>query len=47
VFRELLRERLADWVVLTDEQVAALEAHWTLLERWNRSLNLTTITNPA
>ncbi len=29
---------------LTPEQIAALFAHYALLERWNRSLNLTTVT---
>jgi 16S rRNA (guanine527-N7)-methyltransferase len=43
VFAELLRERLAGIVELSAEQVEALEAHYRLLERWNRSLNLTSI----
>jgi len=43
VFAELLRERLAGIAELSAEQVAALQAHYLLLERWNRSLNLTSI----
>ncbi|MGB9456585.1 MAG: 16S rRNA (guanine(527)-N(7))-methyltransferase RsmG [Bryobacteraceae bacterium] len=43
MFRELLRERLGGIAELTDEQVLALEAHYNLLVRWNRRLNLTAI----
>jgi 16S rRNA (guanine(527)-N(7))-methyltransferase RsmG len=43
VFADLLRERLAGIVDLSLEQVAALEAHYELMVRWNRSLNLTAI----
>jgi len=39
VFAELLRQRIP----ISDAQVAALEAHWELLKKWNRALNLTTI----
>jgi 16S rRNA G527 N7-methylase RsmG len=39
VFRELLNE----CSVLTEEQAAALEAHYVLLCRWNKVLNLTRI----
>jgi 16S rRNA (guanine(527)-N(7))-methyltransferase RsmG len=43
VFADLLRDRLAGIVDLSPEQVAALEAHYELMVRWNRSLNLTSI----
>jgi 16S rRNA (guanine(527)-N(7))-methyltransferase RsmG len=39
VFRELLKQ----CSTLTDEQAAALEAHYVLLCRWNKVLNLTRI----
>jgi 16S rRNA (guanine(527)-N(7))-methyltransferase RsmG len=44
VFGDLLRERLHGIVELSAEQVSALEAHYNLLLRWNKTLNLTTIT---
>lgn len=43
MFAELLRQRLAGIVELAADQVEALEAHYRLLERWNQSLNLTSI----
>jgi len=43
VFAEILRQRLAGIVELSADQVEALEKHYRLLERWNRSLNLTSI----
>ena len=43
MFPELLRERLAGIVALSASQVEALDAHYQLLERWNRSLNLTSV----
>jgi 16S rRNA (guanine527-N7)-methyltransferase len=43
VFRDLLRERLGGIAELTDAQAGALESHYDLLARWNRTLNLTTI----
>jgi 16S rRNA (guanine527-N7)-methyltransferase len=43
VFADLLRDRLAGIVELSTEQLAALEAHYQLLELWNRRLNLTSI----
>jgi 16S rRNA (guanine527-N7)-methyltransferase len=43
VFRNLLRERLRGIAELTDAQAEALESHYDLLVRWNRTLNLTTI----
>jgi len=39
VFRELVRR----CAVLSDEQAAALEAHYELLCRWNKVLNLTRV----
>ena len=43
MFADALTRRLAGIVELTAEQVAALEAHYELLLRWNRSVNLTSI----
>jgi 16S rRNA (guanine(527)-N(7))-methyltransferase RsmG len=43
VFPELLFARLAGIVDLSPSQVAALEAHYRLLLRWNRTLNLTRV----
>jgi 16S rRNA (guanine527-N7)-methyltransferase len=43
VFADLLRQRLAGIVELSPGQVEALEAHYHLLLRWNRTLNLTSI----
>ena len=43
MFAELLGQRLVGVLDLSPEQVKALEAHYRLLERWNRSLNLTSI----
>jgi 16S rRNA (guanine527-N7)-methyltransferase len=45
VFAELLRERLRGIVDLSAGQIAALEAHYKLLVRWNKTVNLTTITS--
>jgi 16S rRNA (guanine527-N7)-methyltransferase len=45
VFAELLRERLRGIVELSPGQIAALEAHYELLVRWNKTVNLTTITS--
>jgi 16S rRNA (guanine527-N7)-methyltransferase len=45
VFAELLREKLRGIVELSVSQVAALEAHYELLVRWNKTVNLTTITS--
>jgi 16S rRNA (guanine(527)-N(7))-methyltransferase RsmG len=44
VFRELLARKLAGVAELSGTQLAALEAHYELLVRWNRKLNLTAIT---
>jgi 16S rRNA (guanine527-N7)-methyltransferase len=43
VFRDLLRDRLRGIAELTDAQAEALESHYDLLVRWNRTLNLTAI----
>jgi len=45
VFAELLRERLRGIVALSQGQIAALKAHYELLVRWNKTVNLTTITS--
>ena len=46
MFAEILRSKLQGVaIVLTDQQVAQLEKHYQLMLRWNRSLNLTTITD--
>jgi 16S rRNA (guanine(527)-N(7))-methyltransferase RsmG len=47
VFRELLRQKLAGIAELTQEQLLALEAHYDLLTRWNRVLNLTSVATAA
>ena len=44
MFAECLRERTKGLVVLSDRQVQQLDAHYQLMVRWNKSLNLTTIT---
>jgi 16S rRNA (guanine527-N7)-methyltransferase len=43
MFADLLRQRLAGIVELSPGQVEALESHYQLLLRWNRTLNLTSI----
>jgi 16S rRNA (guanine(527)-N(7))-methyltransferase RsmG len=43
VFADILRERLAGIVDLSAAQVSALEAHYRLLLKWNRTLNLTRV----
>ncbi len=43
MFADALTRRLAGIVELSAEQVAALESHYETLLRWNRSLNLTSI----
>jgi 16S rRNA (guanine527-N7)-methyltransferase len=42
-FAVLLARHLVGRVVLTDDQVGALERHYDMLVRWNRVLNLTSI----
>ena len=43
MFAELLRERCRAFVDLTPRQVDTLEAHYRLMVRWNKSLNLTKV----
>jgi len=43
MFADLLRQRLAGVAELLPWQVEAFEAHYQLLLRWNRTLNLTSI----
>jgi 16S rRNA (guanine527-N7)-methyltransferase len=43
VFAELLRAKVSGIVRLTDQQIEILEAHYQLLVRWNRVLNLTSV----
>jgi 16S rRNA (guanine(527)-N(7))-methyltransferase RsmG len=45
VFADLLRARLGGLVDLSPLQIAALESHYELLLRWNRTLNLTRVDN--
>ncbi len=42
-FEELLRESLPGTCLLTSQQVGLLESHFALLNRWNRTLNLTSV----
>jgi 16S rRNA (guanine527-N7)-methyltransferase len=44
VFAELLRRKLEGIVDLSESQIGALEAHYSLMLRWNAKVNLTTIT---
>lgn len=43
MFPELLRARLSGILDLSPGQIAALDAHYQLLLRWNQTLNLTRI----
>jgi 16S rRNA (guanine527-N7)-methyltransferase len=43
-FSRLLRQHFDEFRPLPPDQVARLYEHWCLLVRWNRSLNLTTVT---
>jgi len=43
MFADLLRARLSGILDLSPGQAAALEAHYQLLLRWNRTLNLTRV----
>jgi 16S rRNA (guanine527-N7)-methyltransferase len=47
VFAELLCEQAAGIAELSPVQIAALEAHYKLMVRWNRTLNLTKVTDAA
>lgn len=44
-FSRLLRQRMTGILPVSDEKICILEAHYSLLLRWNRRLNLTTITD--
>jgi 16S rRNA (guanine527-N7)-methyltransferase len=44
-FEQPLRECLQGTCLLTSQQVELLESHFALLNRWNRTLNLTSIRN--
>ena len=43
MFADALTSRLTGIAELSSEQIAALEAHYQTLVRWNRSMNLTSI----
>lgn len=45
-FSDELRACTQSFIRLSPEQIAALEQHWLLLERWNRRINLTAIRSP-
>jgi len=45
VFRELLAAEFAPYGVLSDDQLSALERHYSLLVQWNKRMNLTRIEN--
>lgn len=45
-FREALEREVFPHVSLNSEQITALESHWALLVRWNRTINLTARTDP-
>jgi 16S rRNA (guanine527-N7)-methyltransferase len=47
VFAEALRKRLCGIVALSSSQIEVLEAHYNLMVRWNKTLNLTKITDPS
>lgn len=47
MFVETLRERLAGIVELSSAQIEALELHYSLMVRWNKTLNLTKLTDPG
>jgi 16S rRNA (guanine527-N7)-methyltransferase len=42
-FSEVLHRELAAWANLSHEQVAQLYGHYTLLEHWNKKMNLTSV----
>ena len=46
-FPDLLRERLSGVLELAPLQMAALESHYELLLKWNRVLNLTSVSKPT
>ena len=42
-FEQILLDRLAGFIYITDAQASALQAHYELLVRWNARINLTAI----
>src|SRR5260370_41744482 len=44
-FGDLLRRELEGFVDLSEAQVAQLHEHYELLQRWNRKINLTSVTS--
>jgi 16S rRNA (guanine527-N7)-methyltransferase len=42
-FCEILKRELADRVSLSDDQIVRLHQHYTLLDRWNEKMNLTSV----
>lgn len=42
-FAAVLTREMAPWITLSDEQIADLYAHYELLERWNKRINLTSV----
>jgi 16S rRNA (guanine527-N7)-methyltransferase len=45
VFRERLAAEFGPYASLSDAQLSSLQKHYQLLERWNKSINLTRIRN--
>lgn len=46
MFAELLRQQLGNLVELSPTQISQLEEHYSLLNRWNKVLNLTSVRTP-
>ena len=42
-FAAVVRREMTPWTTLSDEQIARLYAHYELLERWNKRINLTSV----
>jgi 16S rRNA (guanine527-N7)-methyltransferase len=42
-FAEILHRELAPWVSLSRDQVVQLYNHYSLLDRWNKKMNLTSV----
>lgn len=47
MFRELLLERISGFCTLSSDQLDKLEAHYELMLRWNKVINLTRIVREA